>query len=423
MTLSVSSLSALTSGVHASPSLTAVSSVPLAGAAVANLNITVDPGTVAAADLVVVLNATSGSMVHSASVLLQVVPATPASSSNSPVCAGNTINLSTPALAGATYAWSGPNGFTSSQQNPTIANAPVANAGTYSVTVTVNKRTSAAGTTSVTVNPRPATPVITTLASAVPGTTGLTASITPHVGSTYAWSITNGTITAGQGTTQLTFTAGPSGSVSLGVIETNGCSSLQATASVAIAGPPQNVIATASSSTVVAISWLGNGAPSYKVMRRDPGGVFVLKGTTSAVSYNDITVSANTAYLYVVIAVDSLNNLSAPSIADLATTVIFTDDPLVAQVTTIKASHITELRTAVNAVRILAALGASTFTDPMLDTSVLMSTSHMSELRAALDEARAHLMLPALTYTDTVLTSGDISVKAAHFRELRNGVK
>ncbi|HJQ24044.1 MAG TPA: HYR domain-containing protein [Blastocatellia bacterium] len=50
---------------------------------------------------------------------------------------------------------------------------------------------------------------ITAPAQACPGSTGLTASV-PNAGSgtTYTWSITNGTITAGQGTRQITFSTG-----------------------------------------------------------------------------------------------------------------------------------------------------------------------------------------------------------------------
>src|SRR5206468_595930 len=60
--------------------------------------------------------------------------------------------LSTPLVSGATYSWTGPNGFTSNSQNPTRTNATALDAGTYSVTITVNGCTSAAGTTNVVVN-------------------------------------------------------------------------------------------------------------------------------------------------------------------------------------------------------------------------------------------------------------------------------
>src|SRR5205085_12197807 len=89
------------------------------------------------------------------------IPATPTASNGGPYCAGQTISLSTAAVAGATYAWTGPNGFTSAAQNPTRANATTADGGTYSVTITVNGCTSAAGTSNVVVNATPATPTPT----------------------------------------------------------------------------------------------------------------------------------------------------------------------------------------------------------------------------------------------------------------------
>lgn len=51
--------------------------------------------------------------------------------SNSPVNVGDTILLSTDTTSG--IVWTGPNGFTSTSQNPSISNAQAANNGTYSV--------------------------------------------------------------------------------------------------------------------------------------------------------------------------------------------------------------------------------------------------------------------------------------------------
>lgn len=53
------------------------------------------------------------------------------------VCEGQTIELFAEALPGAVFSWSGPNGFTSTDQNPTISSATLAAAGTYTVTATV----------------------------------------------------------------------------------------------------------------------------------------------------------------------------------------------------------------------------------------------------------------------------------------------
>ncbi|SHK39476.1 DUF7948 domain-containing protein [Chryseobacterium polytrichastri] len=53
--------------------------------------------------------------------------------SNSPVCINSTIQLN--ATGGTTYNWTGPNGFTSNIQNPTIPNAIATNAGTYTCQV------------------------------------------------------------------------------------------------------------------------------------------------------------------------------------------------------------------------------------------------------------------------------------------------
>lgn len=70
-------------------------------------------------------------------VVINLQPATPIASANPAACENATIELFATAVSG-TYAWSGPNGFTSAAQNPVIASATAANQGTYSVNVTEN---------------------------------------------------------------------------------------------------------------------------------------------------------------------------------------------------------------------------------------------------------------------------------------------
>ncbi len=80
---------------------------------------------------------------------------TPIANANSPICSGSDIDLQSPIIPNAIYNWSGPNGFTSTQQNPTITNAGVINSGTYNLFITINGCNSATVSAQVTVNPPP----------------------------------------------------------------------------------------------------------------------------------------------------------------------------------------------------------------------------------------------------------------------------
>jgi gliding motility-associated-like protein len=67
-------------------------------------------------------------------VKLQLCSQNLSATSNSPICQGNTIQLS--ATGGTNYAWTGPNGFTSSKQNPSILNVNTSQSGQYSCNIT-----------------------------------------------------------------------------------------------------------------------------------------------------------------------------------------------------------------------------------------------------------------------------------------------
>lgn len=72
------------------------------------------------------------------------IPDAPTFSSTAPACEGSTVMMYPDnAITGATYSWSGTNGFTSNQPSVTFANAnPALFNATYSLTVTVNGCTS-----------------------------------------------------------------------------------------------------------------------------------------------------------------------------------------------------------------------------------------------------------------------------------------
>lgn len=89
----------------------------------------------------------------------------------------------------------------------------------------------------------------------------------------------------------------------------------------------------------------------------------------------------------------------------------FTDNPLAAGVTAVKALHITELRTAINNYRASVGLSAATWT--AIATGTTISAAHITQMRTALTAA-----IPAAVYTDTL--SSAIAIKAVHIQELRN---
>jgi hypothetical protein len=181
---------------------------------------------------------------------------------------------------------------------------------------------------------------------------------------------------------------------------------------------PTGVGAMATASTQVQVTWTAvTGATSYEVYRRNPGGAFTLRGTSLTLSYND-TASSGTAYLYRVRAVNP-GGSSGDSAADLATTVLFTDDPLGAGIT-VKAVHLSQLRAAVNAVRAQAGLGAGTYTDAAAP-GVVVKAVHITQLRSSLDAAMSALGLTTGGWTDPSLFG--IRMKATHVQQIRNRVK
>lgn len=139
--------------------------------------------------------ATLTSASNTANITINAVPAVPSITSNSPVCSGGSINLSTSAT-GVNYSWSGPNSFTSVTQNPTISNATVAMGGTYTLTVT-NASTNCVrqNTTTIIVNPIPTVNAVSnqtvcnnssttavTFSGSVTGTTFAWTNNTPSIG-------------------------------------------------------------------------------------------------------------------------------------------------------------------------------------------------------------------------------------------------
>ena len=238
------------------------------------------PQTVTATDTV------TASITGTASTNLVCPPAaapTANASNSGPACAGGSVNLFSNGT-GTVFSWTGPGGFTSSQQNPT----GITVAGTYTVTVSNPGPCggSAQASTTVVLNSPPSA-TITASAGGCALTTGNTASVPDAgAGATYLWSIANGTITAGAGTRSITYTAGATGNVHLAVtVGLNGCISNGA-ADVTFSTPPSIVTQPASQivnpgtqATFVVVASGGN--LHYQWFVRHPSGVTQAVGTDS----------------------------------------------------------------------------------------------------------------------------------------------
>jgi hypothetical protein len=134
---------------------------------------------------------------------------------NGPLCSGSTLNLSAGNVPGAQYAWSGPNGFTSGVQNPSIPLAGQVNAGMYLVTVT-NSCGSALDSVSVNIATAPSNPSITTNAPVCAGAT-LNLSGSTHTGASYSWAGPNGYTASGQFVSRSNVSLNDAGTYSLTV--------------------------------------------------------------------------------------------------------------------------------------------------------------------------------------------------------------
>jgi hypothetical protein len=123
---------------------------------------------------------------------------------------------------------------------------------------------------------------------------------------------------------------------------------------------------------------------------------------------------------------DAANNTSSArlTVTFSATSLAFTDDPLKAQITIVKAVHVTELRAAIDNARVSRGLLRFGWTDATITAGVtVVKTLHMLELRAALDELYHAASRTPPVYSDSRFEAGATSIKASHLDEVRAALK
>lgn len=188
---------------------------------------------------------------------------------------------------------------------------------------------------------------------------------------------------------------------------------------------PSSLLASATSAAAVLVSWGSvSGAVTYEIDRSVQNASQNLLWTAvagvAATSWTDTNVGADTAYLYRVRAVDSSGNKTGYSNIDVATTVVFADEPLTAGVTLVKASHFVDVRRGVDALRACTGQATNSWSRP-ITTGELILLADMQELRDRLNEARARLALPAVGFSEALSTS--VFIKKIHIDELRGGIR
>ncbi len=201
--------------------------------------ITFTAGASGAVTLGCVVTNAAGASSSKASATCTIVglPTTPVITAPANVTAGATgLTASVPAQAGDAYTWTITGGAITAGAGTSQITFSAGTSGTVQLACVVTNTAGTAsspGSASCTILSAPGTPVITAPANVTAGATGLTASVPAQAGSTYAWTISGGAITAGAGTIQITFSAGTSGKVLLTCTVTNaaGTASLPGTTS------------------------------------------------------------------------------------------------------------------------------------------------------------------------------------------------
>lgn len=262
-------------------------------------NPVITPATVAMAGTYTVTVTDNNSCVSTASTAVsvnQTPPAPTASAASANVCEGQNITFTSSSAGATSYSWTGPNGFTSSTQNPVITNASIIQSGTYIVIASDAGCTSTGTSVNVSVNPNP---VAVAGAAATTICSGSSINLTSASAAGYSWTgpagftsttqnpvITNAAVTA-SGTYTITVTNGPgcsdSSMVSIVVNPTPPAPTASANASNICEG--QDILFTSTSAGATSYSWTGpNGFISGSQNPSVTGATVAGSGTYSVIA-------------------------------------------------------------------------------------------------------------------------------------------
>lgn len=200
------------------------------------------------------------------------------SANPNPICVGNSLYLGS--KVASTYLWSGPNGFTSTEQSPVIPITGTNQGGVYSLTIIDSVGCKATATRNVTVNPLPI----------------VTVTATPHVcsggilqliatgGGTYKWSGPEGFTSTLPNPVRTAALTKYSGEYLVTVTSAAGCSAVNSVNAIIDSLPlpvvnvrtVTNPVCSGQTATLYA-----NGAPNYRWSTGDSSAVITISPTTA----------------------------------------------------------------------------------------------------------------------------------------------
>jgi gliding motility-associated-like protein len=222
---------------------------------------------------------------------------------NSPVCVGNAIHLTS--SDGTSYSWSGPNGFTSSVQNPSISNANPTMAGAYIIIVTAGAGCMDRDTINVTVNSLP----IATTGSNSPVCAESTINLTSSGGTTYSWKGPNSFTSNAENPQISNASTDMSGTYTVTVTAATGCTATKTTSVIVNALP---IITSGSNSPVCVgnnINLTSSGGTGYSWS--GPGG-FTSSAQNPSIPNANAAMTGN--YTVTVTAANGCTNKATQSI-------------------------------------------------------------------------------------------------------------
>ncbi len=202
--------------------------------------------------------------------------------SNSPVCAGNSILLTSG--GGTGYSWSGPNAFSNNLQNPTLPTVTVSAGGNYIVTVTGTGGCTSTSQILVTVNANP----VATAGSNSPICEGATLNLTSAGGTSYSWNGPNSFTNLTQNPSITTVPITAVGTYTVTVTGIGNCTSTAQT-TVAVNSLP---IPSINGDTVL--------CPGENTTLTASGGVSYVWSNGSLLATNDVSPIVSTTYVVTV---------------------------------------------------------------------------------------------------------------------------